>query len=182
MGCAGQEVENDRYRISSRPTTSSSPSARRIRSPGSSATSASNSTNGTCRWSTRRPCSRSREGIFFGGDAAWGPKNIIWAVEHGHQAAISIHNYCQGIPVTERLPFGTNLISQKMGISEWSYHNDYNPSPRQKMQHVDLMRRFQQTEHRGRAGLQRRTDRARSPALPELRHSDRLQGSALHRM
>ena len=84
----------------------------------------------------------SREGIFFGGDSAWGPKNIIWAAEHGHQAAISIHNYCHGIPVTERLPQGANLISQKMGLSEWSYHNDYNPAPRQKMRHVDLEERF----------------------------------------
>ena len=69
----------------------------------------------------------TRPGVFFGGDAAWGPKNIIWAVAHGHQAAISIHNHCQGVPVTERPPDGMNLISQKMGISEWSYHNDYNP-------------------------------------------------------
>ena len=82
-------------------------------------------------------------GVFFGGDAAWGPKNIIWAVEHGHQAAISIHHRCQGIPVAERLPQGSNLISQKMGLSEWSYHNDYNPAPRQKMKHVDLVQRFQ---------------------------------------
>ena len=44
----------------------------------------------------------TRPGVFFGGDAAFGPANIIWAVEHGHQAAISIHNYCQGVPVTER--------------------------------------------------------------------------------
>jgi len=86
----------------------------------------------------------TRPGVFFGGDAAWGPKNIIWAVAHGHQAAISIHNYCQEIPVTERLAPGMNLISQKMGISEWSYHNDYNPAQRQKMKHVDLLRRFQQ--------------------------------------
>jgi NADPH-dependent glutamate synthase beta subunit-like oxidoreductase/ferredoxin len=84
------------------------------------------------------------DGIFFGGDAAWGPKNIIWAAEHGHQAAISIHNYCRRIPITERLPQGMNLISQKMGLSEWSYHNDYNPAARQKMQHVDLKRRFEQ--------------------------------------
>lgn len=83
-------------------------------------------------------------GVFFGGDAAWGPKNIIWAVEHAHQAAISIHNYCQRIPVSERPPQGMNLITQKMGLSEWSYHNDYNPSPRQKMQHVDLVERFRQ--------------------------------------
>ena len=88
----------------------------------------------------------SRPGIFFGGDSAWGPKNIIWAVEHGHQAAISIHNYCQAIPVTERPPHGMNLISMKMGISEWSYHNDFNPSHRQKMQHVDLVRRFKELD------------------------------------
>ncbi|HEX4136198.1 MAG TPA: FAD-dependent oxidoreductase [Bryobacteraceae bacterium] len=86
----------------------------------------------------------TRPGIFFGGDAAWGPKNIIWAVEHAHQAAISIHNHCQGIPVSRRAPFGMNLVSRKMGLSEWSYHNDYNPASRQKMQHVDLVRRFQE--------------------------------------
>jgi formate dehydrogenase (NADP+) beta subunit len=86
----------------------------------------------------------SRPGIFFGGDAAFGPKNIIWAVEHGHQAAISIHNRCEKLPVTDRPPRGMNLISQKMGFSEWSYHNDYNPAHRQKMQHVDLTRRFEQ--------------------------------------
>ena len=85
----------------------------------------------------------TRDGVFFGGDAAWGPENIIWAVEHGHQAAISINNYCMGLPVTERLPDMQNLISQKMGLSEWSYHNDYNPSSRQQMQHVDLTRRFE---------------------------------------
>jgi formate dehydrogenase beta subunit len=83
-------------------------------------------------------------GVFFGGDAAFGPKNIIWAVEHGHQAAISIDNYCQGVSVTERPTAGMNLISQKMGLSEWSYHNDYNPASRQKMTHVDLASRFKQ--------------------------------------
>jgi formate dehydrogenase beta subunit len=89
-------------------------------------------------------CQSTRPGVFFGGDAAWGPKNIIWAVEHGHQAAISIHNHCQGVPVTERLPWKMNLVSQKMGISEWSYSNDYNPVNRQKMKHVDLARRFEE--------------------------------------
>jgi NADPH-dependent glutamate synthase beta subunit-like oxidoreductase/ferredoxin len=85
----------------------------------------------------------ARPGVYFGGDAAWGPKNIIWAVEHGHQAAISIDNYCAGIPATKRPGFAMNLVSQKMGLSEWSYHNDYNPAQRQKMQHVDLTRRFE---------------------------------------
>jgi formate dehydrogenase beta subunit len=82
-------------------------------------------------------------GVFFGGDAAWGPKNIIWAVAHAHQAAISIHNHCQGLPVTERLPQGMNLVTQKMGLQEWSYSNDYNPAKRAKMKHVDLVERFQ---------------------------------------
>jgi len=89
-------------------------------------------------------CQSTRPGVFFGGDAAWGPKNIIWAVEHGHQAAVSIHNHCQGVPVTERLPWKMNLVSQKMGISEWSYSNDYNPVNRQKMKHVDLAKRFEE--------------------------------------
>ena len=86
----------------------------------------------------------TRPGVFFGGDAAFGPKNIIWAVEHGHQAAISIHNHCEKISTSDRPPYAMNLITQKMGFSEWSYSNDYNPAHRQKMKHVDLERRFQQ--------------------------------------
>src|SRR3989440_8217889 len=62
----------------------------------------------------------TRPGVFFGGDAAFGPKNIIWAVEHGHQAAISIHRHCQGEAVSERLAPGMNLQSRKMGMHEWS--------------------------------------------------------------
>jgi NADPH-dependent glutamate synthase beta subunit-like oxidoreductase/ferredoxin len=84
----------------------------------------------------------TRPGVFFGGDAAFGPKNIIWAVEHGHQAAISIHKLCQGEPVTERLPPGVNLQSRKMGIHEWSYANDYAPLERRLMPHVSLKERF----------------------------------------
>ncbi len=84
----------------------------------------------------------TREGVFFGGDSAFGPKNIIWAVEHGHQASISIHNHCQGQALTERLPRSMNLNSTKMGIHEWSYSNDYNPAGRRQMQHVDLSERF----------------------------------------
>jgi formate dehydrogenase (NADP+) beta subunit len=81
--------------------------------------------------------------VFFGGDAAWGPKNIIWAVEHAHQAAISIDAYCEGAALDQRPPQHMNLISQKMGMNEWSYHNDYNPAHRQKMTHVELTERFQ---------------------------------------
>jgi NADPH-dependent glutamate synthase beta subunit-like oxidoreductase len=81
-------------------------------------------------------------GVFFGGDAAFGPKNIIWAVEHGHQAAISIHKHCQKTPLAERLPRGVNLQSAKMGIHEWSYSNNYDPSGRRIMPHVELKQRF----------------------------------------
>jgi NADPH-dependent glutamate synthase beta subunit-like oxidoreductase len=68
--------------------------------------------------------------VFFGGDAAFGPKNIIWAVEHGHQAAASIHNLLQAEDVRKRPPPLTNLVSQKMGIHEWSYDNGISPDER----------------------------------------------------
>jgi len=62
--------------------------------------------------------------VFFGGDAALGPKNIIWAVAHGHDAAVSIDKYLHGEDVSERPAPGVTLVSQKMGIHEWSYDND----------------------------------------------------------
>jgi NADPH-dependent glutamate synthase beta subunit-like oxidoreductase len=80
--------------------------------------------------------------VFFGGDAAAGPKNIIWAVEHGHQAALSIHNLCSGAAVTERPRPGVTLSSRKMGMHEWSYKNDYAPLERRLMPHVSLKERF----------------------------------------
>jgi formate dehydrogenase beta subunit len=62
--------------------------------------------------------------VFFGGDAAFGPKNIIWAVAHGHDAAVSIDKFCRGEDVSVRPPPDFSLVSQKMGIHEWSYDND----------------------------------------------------------
>jgi NADPH-dependent glutamate synthase beta subunit-like oxidoreductase len=84
----------------------------------------------------------SREGVFFGGDAAFGPKNIIWSVEHGHQAAISIHKYCCGEPITNRMPRGVTLSSRKMGMHEWSYKNEYSAVERRLVPHVGLIERF----------------------------------------
>jgi NADPH-dependent glutamate synthase beta subunit-like oxidoreductase len=84
----------------------------------------------------------TKPGVFFGGDAAFGPANIIWAVEHGHQASISIHNYCQGVPLTDRPGQGMSLTSTKMGLHEWAYSNNYNDAQRQRMRHVDLPVRF----------------------------------------
>ena len=68
--------------------------------------------------------------VFFGGDAAWGPENIIWAAAHGHQAAISIHKFCQNEDINDRPAPGTNLVSQKMGLHEWSYDNDISQAKR----------------------------------------------------
>jgi ferredoxin len=65
----------------------------------------------------------SRAEVFFGGDAAFGPKNIITAVAHGHEAAVSIDRFLEGQDVTQRPPPMTSLVSQKMGIHEWSYDN-----------------------------------------------------------
>jgi len=90
----------------------------------------------------RKTMQSTRRGVFFGGDAAWGPENIIWAVEHGHQAAISIHNHCQNVPVEDRPADGMNLVSAKAGMHAWSYSNDYSPVPRTKMQHAELAERF----------------------------------------
>jgi len=71
--------------------------------------------------------------VFFGGDAAFGPKNIIWAVAHGHDAAISIDKLLNGEDVAERPAPGVTLVSQKMGIHEWSYDNDISIANRYKV-------------------------------------------------
>ena len=71
--------------------------------------------------------------VFFGGDAAFGPKNIIWAVAHGHDAAISIDKLCTGEDVRNRPPPMVTLLSQKMGIHEWSYDNDVSNDHRFKV-------------------------------------------------
>jgi len=65
----------------------------------------------------------TNEKVFFGGDAAFGPENIITAVAHGHQAAVSIHLLCSGEDVHDRLAPDVTLASQKMGVHEWSYDN-----------------------------------------------------------
>jgi NADPH-dependent glutamate synthase beta subunit-like oxidoreductase len=88
----------------------------------------------------------TRAGVFFGGDAAFGPKNIIWAVEQAHQAAISIHKHCHGESINVRLAPGVSLQSRKMGMHEWSYANDYNSLERRLMPHVSLKERFKKLD------------------------------------
>jgi len=81
--------------------------------------------------------------VFFGGDAAFGPKNIIWAVAHGHQAAISIDLACRDADVNDRPPPMVTLASQKMGIHEWSYDNAVSLDLRFKVPHVDKQQALQ---------------------------------------
>ena len=71
--------------------------------------------------------------VFFGGDAAFGPKNIIWAVAHGHDAAVSIDKFLTGEDVKVRPAPGVNVFSQKMGIHEWSYDNEVSGEVRYKV-------------------------------------------------
>jgi formate dehydrogenase beta subunit len=75
----------------------------------------------------------SQPKVFFGGDSAFGPKNIIWAVAHGHDAAISIDKFCHGEDIRQRPGPMVNLTSQKMGIHEWSYDNDVSGDLRHKV-------------------------------------------------
>jgi formate dehydrogenase (NADP+) beta subunit len=80
----------------------------------------------------------SRPNVFFGGDAALGPKNIIWAVAQGHAAAISIDKFLHGEDVSERPAPGVTLVSQKMGIHQWSYDNNVTPEMRHKVPWRDV--------------------------------------------
>ncbi len=75
--------------------------------------------------------------VFFGGDSALGPKNIIWAVAHGHEAAISIDRFCNGSDLMDRPAPIVNLVSQKMGIHEWTYDNDVSQLSRHKVPLVE---------------------------------------------
>jgi formate dehydrogenase (NADP+) beta subunit len=75
--------------------------------------------------------------VFFGGDAAFGPKNVITAVAHGHQAAISMHLHCSNEELTNRPSPYVNLVSQKMGIHEWSYDSEVTTDVRYLVPHAD---------------------------------------------
>jgi formate dehydrogenase beta subunit len=75
--------------------------------------------------------------VFFGGDAAFGPENVITAVAHGHQAAVSIDLFCKGESIYDRHSPMTNLVSQKMGIHEWTYDNDVAADLRYQVAHAD---------------------------------------------
>ncbi len=77
------------------------------------------------------------DNVFFGGDAAFGPENVITAVAHGHHAAVSIDLFCQGKSVNNRPSPMTNLVSQKMGIHEWMFDSMVVNDERYKVPHAE---------------------------------------------
>ena len=163
-------------------TTCWSPSARRTPSPGSSPTAASPSTAAACRWSIPSPTQSSNPRVLFGGDAAFGPKNIIWAVAHGHAAAVSIDKLCHGEDTRVRPPPGVTLSSQKMGIHEWSYDNDISLALRNRVPTLDNARALADLKLEVELGYDEHAGLEGGAALPELRRADRLLRQAVHRV
>ena len=111
--------------------------------------------------------------VFFGGDAAFGPKNIIWAVAHGHEAAISIDKFCNGEDVNDRPPPDVTLISQKMGIHEWSYDNDISNDLRYHVPLRDKAVALKDVKVEVELGFDQKLGYHRGAALPELRRRRR---------
>ncbi len=124
----------------------------------------------------------TRPEVFFGGDAAFGPKNIIWAVEHGHQAAISIHNHCCGQPVTEPPAAHAEPVLAQDGPARVVVQERLQPGRAPARAAREPGRALQEDQHRGRARFRRRTDGEGSRALPQLRHPDGVRDQGVHRM
>ena len=114
---------------------------------------------------------------------AFGPKNIIWAVAHGHDAAISIDKHVprRGRSPTARCP-SVEICSQKMGIHEWSYDNEISLDKRYRVPLRDKAIALQGHQGRGRARLRPAARARRGAALPELRRADGVHRQALHRV
>ena len=116
--------------------------------------------------------------VFFGGDAAFGPKNIIWAVAHGHEAAVSIDTCCSGEDVQRALPPLTNLVSQKMGIHEWSYDNDISNDLRFKVPLRDKAVALKNIKAEVELGFDPQARLRGGAALPQLRCRDGVHAAA----
>jgi hypothetical protein len=110
--------------------------------------------------------------VFFGGDAAFGPKNIIWAVAHGHEAAISIDKLLQRRGHHRAAAAGVTLVSQKMGIHEWSYDNDISNDLRYKVPHARQGDRAEGHQAPRSNSASTSSWRSGGRALPELRRPD----------
>jgi len=124
----------------------------------------------------------TRPEVFFGGDAALGPKNIIWAVEQGHQAAISIHKHCMGLPGGRASAAGHAAAKPQDGHEGMVVQERLQPAGAPARAARQPQGTIQAAERRGRTGLRRGARRCRGAALPELRRADGLHRQALHRV
>ena len=120
--------------------------------------------------------------VFFGGDAAFGPKNIIWAVAHGHEAAVSIDKLLNGEDIADRPLPAVELMSQKMGIHEWSYDNEIALDKRYKVPLRDKVVALKDIKAEVELGFDVAARARGSRPLPELRRADGVHRAALHRM
>ncbi len=120
--------------------------------------------------------------VFFGGDSAFGPKNIIWAVAHGHEAAVSIDKMLNGEDIADRPAAAVELISQKMGIHEWSYDNEIELDKRYKVPLRDKVVALKDIKAEVELGFDEQLALKECGPLPELRRADGVHRPALHRV
>ena len=120
--------------------------------------------------------------VFFGGDAAFGPKNIITAVAHGHEAAVSIDRLLHGEDVERRPAPHVNMMSQKMGIHEWSYDNAPSDDLRFKVPWAKAEKALKSIKVEVELGFDARHRVQGSAALPQLRRADGVRRQAVHRV
>ena len=121
----------------------------------------------------------TRPGVFFGGDAAFGPAEHHLGGRARPPGGDFDPQLLPGHPGHQRPPQGMTLTSTKMGLHEWAYSNNYNPAPRQKMVHVDMPARFSKMTIEVEKGFTAEQTRGRSRALPELRRADGFQRDSL---
>jgi len=117
---------------------------------------------------------------FFGGDSAFGPKNIIWAVAHGHEAAVSIDKLCRGEDIADRPPPSVEMASQKMGIHEWSYRQRHRLDKRYRVPLRDKVIALRDIRAEVELGYDPASCTEGGGALPQLRCADRVHRPALH--
>ena len=120
--------------------------------------------------------------VFFGGDAAFGPKNIIWAVAHGHEAAVSIDKLLSGEDIADRPLPAVEVISQKMGIHEWSYDNDISADRRFRVPLRDKVIALADIKAEVELGFDDRPGAQGGASLPQLRRPDGVHRLAVHRV
>ena len=121
--------------------------------------------------------------VFFGGDAAFGPENVITAVAHGHQAAVSIDLLCNGKNLlTNRLNPMVNLVSQKMGIHEWAYDSEIDEYDRLVVPQAPKTKTLVNRKAGSRDGLRSARRLQGGRAMSQLRCADRLRHSEVHRV